>query len=253
MGSRPPHSRNVSFLPLHLGTNRKLQSEHPSSAQSPVGAESTCPLRAPLSAFPHVGPRVSGVSGPRTPEPGATALTGQHLPARSLLHQARIPGFSWGTRATLASPCQPPASHCRTLIYWPNIPGITFCSVFCFLEQPLEASSFCFECGGLLLSSPPDTSSRAGTMPRVDGLEGLRAQGPAALRARSWSPQMPGLPRGPAAHQHLPLHAAPGAGFRDLAWPSRGASSPPGLIAFFLFPGSLLLKMLLQGALSPSP
>ena len=104
----PPPSRNVSFLPLHLGTNRKLQSKHPTSAQSPVGAESTCRLRAPLSAFPHIGPRVSGVSGPRNPRAGYAALTGRHLPVRSPAAPGPDPWLLLGER----EPHWPPrASH----------------------------------------------------------------------------------------------------------------------------------------------
>lgn len=43
--------------------------------------------------------------------------------------------FPWGTVTHIVPPCQ--LGPCCTLIYWPNIPGIVFCSVFCFLAQLL--------------------------------------------------------------------------------------------------------------------
>lgn len=69
------------------------------------------------------------------PQLSATALKGVASPIPSPASLAQILRFPWGTVTHIVPPCQ--LGPCCTLIYWPNIPGIVFCSVFCFLAQLL--------------------------------------------------------------------------------------------------------------------
>lgn len=106
-----------------------------SSPKSAVMLGTRWPHR-PIPAFPGIDSQGKGVSRPRRPLVAAALGTAALAGAPLGFDSPRTFSSLGGECPTPASLCQP--GSCCTLIYWPNIPGVIFCSVFCFLEQPLR-------------------------------------------------------------------------------------------------------------------